>query len=205
MQQEALKSEQWEVFEYLKEFSSFRLVGGTALALQIGHRVSVDFDLFSEKPLDKNLFNKITRVFRAVRMTKMINLQDQLSVKVMGVKIDFVYDGFPFTEEPLIFKGVLISSIKEIAIMKAYALSFRGTYKDYIDLYFILKEKYADLLEIKSLGEKRYKEEFNFRLFLEQLIYLQDVEIEDIDFLKESVSMQQMKKFFGQEIAKIKL
>lgn len=205
MQQEALKSKQWEVFEYLKEFSGFRLVGGTALALQIGHRVSVDFDLFSEKALDKNLFNKITRVFRSIRVSKMVNLEDQLSVKVKDVKIDFVYDGFPFLEKPLLFRGVPMASIKEIALMKAYALTFRGTYKDYVDLYFILKEKHTGLLEIRGLGEKRYKEQFNFRLFLEQLIYLQDVEIKNIDFLKKSANMKQMKKFFEQEISKIKL
>lgn len=108
-------------------------------------------------------------------------------------------------QEALKSKQQRTLSYPEIAAMKAYALTFRGTYKDYIDLYFILKEKHTDLLEIKDLGEKRYKEEFNFRLFLEQLVYLQDVEIRDIDFLKKSVSMNEMKKFFEQEISKIKL
>ncbi len=205
MQQEALKSKQWEVFEYLKEFPDFRLVGGTALALQIGHRVSVDFDLFSEKPLNKNLFNKASRIFRGVRTIKTVNLPDQLSVKVKDVKIDFVHDSFPFVEEPLTFKKVLMSPIKEIAAMKAYTLSFRGMYKDYVDLYYILKEKHADLLEIKKLGEKRHKEEFNFKLFLEQLIFLQDVEVREIEFLKPEPSKEQMKEFFEQEISKIKL
>jgi len=81
----------------------------------------------------------------------------------------------------------------------------RETLKDYVDLYYILKEKYVTLKEIIELSQKKYKSEFNPRLFLEQLIYLEDVEDMQIDFLKKVVKKQEMEKFFRSEVKKIKL
>ncbi|MDO8524621.1 MAG: hypothetical protein Q7R99_03260 [bacterium] len=89
--------------------------------------------------------------------------------------------------------------------MKAYALNFRGATKDYFDLYFILKEKYSSLQEIREIGEKKYKAEFNFRLFLEQLLYLEGLKNNEVEFLKPEPTKEQMKKFFEQEISKIRL
>jgi len=82
-------------------------------------------------------------------------------------------------------------------------LNYRGTLKDYIDLYFILKNKYVSLKEIKKLAEKKYKDEFNFRLFLEQLVYLEGLREEKIEFLRKKVGKKQMQEFFEKEIRKI--
>ena len=61
---EAIKSEQKKIFEKLKYFPGFYLAGGTALALQIGHRISIDFDLFSEKDVSSELLDKVRKVFK---------------------------------------------------------------------------------------------------------------------------------------------
>ena len=84
-------------------------------------------------------------------------------------------------------------------------LNFRGTFKDYVDLYFILKYKYSSLKEIKKIAEKKYKNEFNFRLFLEQLIYLEDIKEGKIEFLGEKVSKPEMQKFFEEEVQKLSI
>ena len=202
---EALKSKQKEVFERLSKFSGFYLAGGTGLALQIGHRISVDFDLFRKNEIPKNLRQKAGRVFQGFKVETILSHSEQLSILVNGVKVDFVKYKFPLVLRAVNLKGLRSASVPEIAAMKAFTLNFRGAHKDYIDLYFILKNKYSTLEKIKKIAESKYKYEFNFRLFLEQLIYLKDVEIKKIEFLKQKVDKQQIEMFFKQEIKKIKL
>jgi hypothetical protein len=101
--------------------------------------------------------------------------------------------------------GIKILPTLEIAAMKAYALGRRATLKDYIDLYFVLKGKINSLEEIITFCEKKYSSEFDPRLFLEQLIYLKDVEKIEIQFSKEKISIPEMEKFFEGEVKKINL
>jgi hypothetical protein len=100
---------------------------------------------------------------------------------------------------------VKIAQPAEIALMKAFTLSFRGTNKDYIDLFFLIRDKHITLEKIAELGEKKYAQEFNFNLFLQQLLYLQDLKKEPIEFLKEKVTEQQAQTFFQKKIIKMKL
>lgn len=205
MHLEAIGLKREKIFQKLKEFAGFYLVGGTALALQIGHRISVDFDLFSNKKISPNFLNKVKKVFKDFKISIEINNSDQLTVKVDGVKIDFVKYLFPVISGFINFQGVNIVKINEIAAMKAYVLGRRPSFKDYVDLYFILKEKHINLNEIIKIAEKKYKDEFNGRLFLEQLIYLQDVKEMEINFLKEVVSKQKLEQFFKKEIKNISI
>ena len=140
MKIEVLKSRQQEIFPYLRDFKEFVLVGGTALALQMGHRVSVDFDLFTENDLSARLLSKTKRIFRGCKVSISIKLPEQFTVKIDDVKVDFVSHKFPFILSPIEFKKVKIAQVPEIAAMKAYTLNFRGSNKDCVDLYFILKE-----------------------------------------------------------------
>ena len=205
MRIEVLKSEQKEIFKRLKHFPEFYLVGGTALALQIGHRISVDFDLFSAKEIPPTLLPKIKRVFKEFKIKTVINHSEQLSVMVNETKLDFVKYNFPLILKLIKFEEVKILPAAEIAATKAYVLNHRGTLKDYVDLYFVLKNKYTTLEKIKKIAEKKYNDEFNFRLFLEQLVYLEDVKDIEIQFLRKPISKEQMAKFFQEEIKKIKL
>lgn len=95
--------------------------------------------------------------------------------------------------------------VKEIAATKAYALGRRATYKDYVDLYFIVSERHCSIEQIISTAKSRYKGEFNGRLFLEQLIYLKDIEETPIRFLKKSVTKNEIEFFFRKEVKKVKL
>lgn len=206
MHLEVLKLKQRKIFERLNKFPEYYLVGGTGLALQIGHRLSVDFDLFSKKIVPSTLLGKLRKVFRKDKREVILNIAGQLSVEINGIRIDFVENKFPLILKPREFRGVKIVQVPEIGAMKAYTLNYRGTLKDYVDLYFILKDKYTTLQRIKEIAEKKYKSEFNFRLLLEQLVYLKDIKREDIKFLGERfVSEEEMVKSFEKEIAKIKL
>ena len=205
MHQEAITSEAKKVFEKLNKFSDFYLVGGTGLALQLGHRISVDFDFFWGKEIPKGLLSKLRKVFKDFKIQVVINHSEQLTVTINGINISFIKYSFPVISKFIEYQGVKILPAPEIAAMKAYALGQRATLKDYVDLYFVLKEKATTLKEIISLCEKKYSQEFNTRLFLEQLIYSEDIEEIEIQFLKEKVGRSQIEKFFEQKIRKINL
>ena len=102
------------------------------------------------------------------------------------------------------YNGIKLLSISEIAAVKVYSLGRRATLKDYVDLYFILRQKRLSLSKLIKIVQKKYKE-FDPKLFLEQLIYLKDIEDIKIQFLKEKVSKSEIEKFFQNQVKKIKL
>lgn len=209
MHQEVLKSKQKEIFKKLKNFSDFYLAGGTALALQIGHRISDDFDFFREKELDKSFIAKIYKVFKNYKIQFLLRHSEQIDITVDSVKFNFVKYQYPLIFKLKRIKDVRVASIKEIALMKAFTLGRRAALKDYVDLYIILKNKLMGLNDILNSCEKKYKREFNGRLFLEELTYLEDVrEVRkgaQIEFLIKPMTRSRIKEFFEQEIKKIKL
>ena len=205
MHPEVLTEKGKALFPLLKNFSNFYLVGGTALALQIGHRISVDFDLFCPDGIPKTLLSKVKKVFNDNTVGAAVNNSDELTVFVDKYKITFLKYPFPVLFNFVICKGIKLLDLKEIAVTKAYTIGRRGMYKDYIDLFFILSKGYISINDIIELSEKKYKDEFNSRLFLEQLIYLEDIEKEEILFLKKPVSRIEIKNFFIEQVKKIKL
>ena len=205
MHPEALSDKGKEILSKLKNFSDFYLAGGTALALQIGHRKSVDFDFFSEKEISKNLLNEVKKIFSQNSLSPSVNNPDELTVFIDGTKITFLKYPFPMVSKQIIYEGIKLLSVKEIAATKAYTIGRRGSYKDYIDLYFVILEKHSDLNGIIELAEKKYGGEFNSRLFLEQLVYLEDIKDTEIVFLKSSVEKKEAEDFFQKKIGEMKL
>lgn len=205
MHQEALTEKAKEILPALRNFNNFYLAGGTALALQIGHRISVDFDLFSEKEIDKNLFPEVSKIFYGNEITLSVNNSDELTVFIDGLKITFLKYPFPLIFDLVDYEGIGLLSVKEIAATKAYTINRRGSLKDYTDLFFIVSKKHATLEEIIEISGKKYDNEFNTRLFLEQLVYFKDIEEAEIEFLKESVTKKEIEAFFTEEIKKIKI
>lgn len=208
MHLEALKLEQREVLPLIRQFNNFYLVEGTALALQIGHRFSEDFDLFREKPLDKLFIAKVYRIFKGRKVEIRLRHSEQVNLKVNEIKFHFVKYKYRLIFKIIEENGIRMAEPREVALMKAFSMGQRATLKDYIDLYFIIKNGLIDLENIISLAEKKFGDEFNGRLFLEQLTYLSDLrEVQEmpIEFLKEKLSRKQMVDFFQKEIAKIKL
>ena len=140
MHPEAISLKRQKIFQELKNFPQFYLAGGTALALHIGHRMSDDFDLFSEKDIPVDLLEKVEKIFKELIIDIIINHSEQLSLIIDQTKVDFVKYPFPLSLDLIEYEQVKIVKIPEIAAMKAYIIGRRATYKDYIDLYlFFLK------------------------------------------------------------------
>lgn len=204
MHLEALTSRQKRIFNKLKEFPEYYLAGGTALALQIGHRLSIDFDFFYDKDIPPELLLKIQKVFKGSKIKVIVNHPEQLTVIPRGINLTFLKYPFPPIFGLKNCQGVRLLSIPEIAAAKAYSLGRRATLKDYVDLYYILKEKHLSLEKLIKIVKRKYKE-FDQRLFLEQLIYFEDVEDIEIKFLKRKVSKKEIENFFQNQVKKIKL
>jgi len=130
---------------------------------------------------------------------------EELTVFIDDVKVTFLRYPFPLLEDFVFYKDVPLLTVKEIAASKAYTIGRRGSYKDYIDLYFVIKNNYTSISGIIKLAEKKYKKEFNSRLFLEQLVYFKDIEDTDILFLQESVGREELERFFLKKVKKLKI
>jgi len=180
LHEEILLPEAKKQFPLLRSFSdNFYLAGGTALALQIGHRISVDFDFFSREPIKKTLLGKVEEIFNK-QLVVLVNNSRELSMVIAEVKYTFLHYPFPILLPLVNNSGINFLSSKEIFVTKAYTIGRRGSLKDYIDIFIGLNENYVNLKEIINLANQKYGEVFNDRLFLEQLLYLDDVENMDI-------------------------
>lgn len=199
MHLEALTSEGKDILPKLKFLPDFYLAGGTGLALQLGHRISVDFDFFNEKAIEADLLDELEENIPNLPTKIIVNNKDELTAIVGETKFSFLYYPFPPLLPLADFDNLKIASIPEIAAMKAYTLGRRGTFKDYVDIYFILKGG-ESLEAVVGLANKKYGEAFDARLFLEQMVYLKDIEDTDIRFLKEEVKKEELERFFEDKI-----
>ncbi len=185
MHQEILSREQKQVLPLIKYFyPDFYLAGGTALALQIGHRKSIDFDLFSPKEFSNiSLRNKIKK--NGFEIDKILfDEQDQFTVLIEKVKITFLFYPFQVTSTS-IGEQLRAPSTLTLAAMKAYTLSRRAKWKDYVDLYWIT-QKYFSLKKVIQEAQKIFGNEFNEKIFRESLAYFDDIDYsEEVIFAPE--------------------
>ncbi len=184
MRTEVLTPQAQAIFPQLSHFrDDFYLAGGTGLALQIGHRVSVDFDLFSPLPIKKTLLKKVEEVFSVVSQQILVNNSSELTMRIDGVKCTFLHYPFPLLMPLHEGNPLPLLSVKECIITKAYTIGRRGEFKDYIDMYIGLNDNHIHLAEVLDGASKKYGGAFNDRLFLEQLLYFDDVESVEIVLL----------------------
>ncbi|TSC78389.1 MAG: hypothetical protein G01um101433_265 [Parcubacteria group bacterium Gr01-1014_33] len=200
MHEEALTKEATALLPLFRRFEGYYLVGGTALALQIGHRISVDFDFFSSKELPPHLLQRVKRVFSEYPIVVTYAAYEQLNLVINGVKATFFYYEYPVQERFNIYKGIPLASVPEIAAMKAFSIGKRIAYKDYVDWYFLLHEGRGDITHIIALAQKKYGNDFNDRLFLGQLASLKDVPTQKIDFLKDEVKRETIENFLKKTV-----
>ena len=205
MHPEALNEKGKKLFPLFGRFTDFYLAGGTALALQVGHRISVDFDFFSQNEISKDLLDELKKTFVKHQITVSVNNPEELTAFFNGIKVTFVRYPFPLVKPLIEYEGLKLLSVEEIGASKAYVIGRRGDYKDYVDLYYILSESRSSLDEIINLSETKYQNEFNSRLFLEQLVYLEDIEEPQLIFLKKQVTKKELEKFFSETVKNIRL
>lgn len=181
----------FEALSKLDWISKFYLAGGTALALQIAHRRSIDFDFFSEQEFDIRVIKKKLASMGDYRLSS--ESEQILDGRLNAVRISFFNLPYPLIRPEIKFNRLRIISKEDIAAMKLAAISMRGSRKDFIDLYFLLKE--YPLSEIIKSYEKKYgKNEENVYCALKGLVYFVDAEKRPMPGMLESVSWREIKK-----------
>lgn len=205
MHEQALTKQAATILPRFAKFKRFYLVGGTSLALQIGHRLSVDFDFFSSKELPRGLFTKIKRVFSTDSISVIYHAPGQLDVLIDGIKTTFLYYPYPPVDSFIAYSGIYLASVQEIAAMKAFSIGKRLSYKDYVDWYFLLKEKHIKLKEMIVFCQKKFGNDFNDKLFLGQLVSMEDIPTQNINFLRDPVERHMIQGFLESTVRDFKL
>ncbi len=172
----------------IPEFFKLRLVGGTSLALQTGHRKSIDLDLFGKIECDEftiaNILNKTGQV-TVLKKSENINIYT-----INGIKVDIVNYPYLWLKD-IIFEDTLkLAGKEDIAAMKLSAITNRGTKKDFIDLFFLLKE--YSLEAIFDFYKKKYNDGSIF-LVIKSLAYFDDADEEEMPDMCISVNWEKIK------------
>jgi len=182
---------------FVKLKDKFYLAGGTGLALQIGHRDSVDFDFFTaESFLPDNLFEELEGIFSRYKIVKSQEDKDTLIVTIGDViKISFL--SYPYELIKLLVDGedLMIASVEDIGAMKLSAIIGRSAYKDYVDLYFVLRK--VNLKELLDVATKKFPT-LDMNLILKSLVYFDDLKEEPIAYKHDNnVDIGTIKQFLS--------
>lgn len=175
-------------------FNTHRLVGGTALALMQGHRISVDLDFFGHTEL------ALEEILQELKVCGTISvLKNSPAIKVLAVndiKLDIVNYRYPWIGEPVLEDGLRLASVKDIAAMKIAAITGRGSKKDFFDLVLILKQ--YSLTDIINFFVQKFPDASVY-LALKSLIYFDDAEEQPDPIMFEKITWQQVKKIVETE------
>lgn len=176
------------------------LAGGTACALQLGHRVSIDMDFFTEKEFDAK------KTIQQLQKIGHFELEQESWGTILGylekVRFSlFVYQYpvlFPYKN----FKGIPLLDLKDIAAMKVDAISSRGIKRDFIDLYFICQEGIS-LKETIRFYDRKYKTLPSTSLHIKKsLVYFVDAEASEMPKMLKPLDWERVKAFFEREVKK---
>jgi hypothetical protein len=177
-----------------------RLVGGTALALQIGHRKSVDLDLFGI--IDFGLLD-INELFHGIDKLTVLKSSKNINVfSVNDIKVDIVNYSYPWIGKLMVYDNIRMAAIEDIAAMKLAAITGRGSKKDFIDIHYLL-QRYT-LSQILGFYKRKFQDGSVF-LVLKSLTYFEDAEAEPMPFVFEPLDWSIIKQNLQKQVYEISL
>jgi hypothetical protein len=195
MHTEIFTDSQGKLLKYIHDFNrTYYLVGGTAIALHLGHRRSIDFDLFTLSKLNKaSVRAKLSKIpFEKVPVFEDF---DQLHILINQVKVTFFSFPYPVTHPVKVGSLISMPSLLTLAAMKAFALGRRSKWKDYVDLFFILRDFYS-VEEICVESERIFSGQFSKKLFRGQLAFHKDIDFsEPVEFMGSPIPENEIREF----------
>ncbi len=200
MHLEILTPEQEKLLPYVNKFKTdFVLVGGTAIALHLGHRRSIDFDLFTQKEFDPD---KIRLELARKKILNSVGVVQQGQLTLTANQVKMTWWQFEYNLEPTIDVGFArIPQLVTLGAMKLFALNQRAKWKDYVDLYVLFKHEQMKLKVLTDQAKRMFGPAFNEKLIREQLAYFEDIDYkEKVTWLKKDwqVSEDKIKKYLIQ-------
>ena len=177
-------------------FQEMRLVGGTSLALQYGHRRSIDLDFFGDTTEDVEELTEVMHLCanQVVRgnCTKKIK-----AFFLDGVKVDVVNYRYRWIDAPVIDENLRLASPKDIAAMKVNAVMGRGTKKDFVDMYFLLKHYSFD--EIMQFYLQKYTDGSEYRALL-SMSYFVDADAQPMPVMLQPIEWETIKNEIRKQV-----
>ena len=206
LQKDAVRKSLWDLLKYLQNstvFESYFLVGGTALSLQLGHRISDDIDLFTRGDINKDeIFDFLNKNYKG--KYQIINIQNIiLQIIINDIKVDFVKYDYNLIENVKREEGIRYLGKKDISAMKLMAVANRGDQaKDFIDIYYLLKE--MALNDMFNYYKQKYNQK-DISVIKRSLIYFEDITESNwtsVKLLKDELLVDKIKSTIINEINK---
>jgi len=177
------------------------LAGGSSLALQLGHRRSIDFDFFTNIPFETKEVKAKLKLIGSYQ-------EDQETPKTMvgkfnEVKFSLFYYPYNLIRKTANFFGIQLASKEDIAAMKLVAVTDRGTKKDYIDIYFLATKCFSIDKMLDFYDNKYHDFESNKLTLLKALSYFDDADNSEMPEMIEKVDWEKIKDFFRKEVVRI--
>ncbi len=189
-----------DAIKHITVKNGFYLSGGTALALQIGHRESEDLDFFNMSSFSPESLQKDLLLLGS--LTDVVLAEGTLNLFVGKVKLQFLYYPYRLLQETRDWNGINLSSMLDIACTKLITVGARGSKKDFIDMYFILQK-----MELKSLlgrvDEEYQGVNYNYPHILKSLVYFEDANNEPMPKMHKIVNWEVVKESLIKEVKKI--
>lgn len=199
MHTQIFNSNQAALLPLVRQFrKEFYLVGGTAIALHIGHRRSIDFDLFKFNPLrPKKIIETISGFDYPYVVTRRVT--EQLNATIHDVKFTFFQYPFQINATEKLADILKLPTLLDLAAMKAYAMGRRSKWKDYVDLYFLIKDNYT-VSQISDRSTDIFGQLFSEKLFRAQMSYFEDIDFsEPVEFIGEPIPENTIKDFLTEK------
>lgn len=187
-----------EQVEFLK---NFYLAGGTGLALQIGHRQSVDFDFFSQDNINLDFIAE--QLVKIGDFQRLSESENTIHGVLNDVRVSFFTYKYQLLEKPISWSKIQIAGIKDIACMKLSAIAQRGSRKDFIDLYFLLK--IYRLEDMFNFYEKKFMIRDYQYMLLKSLVYFDDAETDPMPLMVKEVRWEDVKSYIKNRVKDFKL
>lgn len=180
----------------MPELEDMRLVGGTSLALQYGHRRSVDLDFFGDSTME---LEELTMALKERVDEVVVGSHSKLikSFFLNGVKVDIVNYKYSWIDDVVIEDGLRLASPKDIAAMKVNAAIGRGTKKDFVDIFYLLKHfSFNDLMHFYL---QKYPDGSEYRALL-SMAYFDDADPQPMPYMFDDVDWDTIKQRIRQEV-----
>jgi len=201
MNPKVLPAEAWAVVKLLKRtdlLDGWILAGGTALALQLGHRISVDLDFFRHEDFQVAPLRQALAHLGKLEVPSMAT--DTLHCRLDDIRLTFLRSEVPFLHEPVPYRGLHLADVRDIAAMKVIAVAGRGAKKDFIDLYAYL-EAGASFPDLMAVVQQRYRDtDFNVMHLLRSLVYFDDAEAEPMPKMLSKASWPEIRRRLEREV-----
>ena len=183
------------------ERTNWYLAGGTALALQVGHRTSQDLDFFNPRKFSPQ---SLVKKFSSDDLKTTILREGTIYGSLLGAKISFIFYPFFLPKEPLLSYGsVRVLHERDIAVMKIVAISQRGTKRDFVDLYWYCQNREPLLDVVRRLEGQYPRIAHNYHHILKSLTYFADADADPIPKLHFRVTWKEIKNYFQTQIPQI--